>query len=646
MRSVVSCFCSLFFLAGVVFATGHGEAATPEKEDTRRVLTRNVNVRAGAGLRFRVTDQLDRNAQVQVLATSRADGEIWHRVRLRSGGIGWVASRLLSAPPQKVAPSQTAQAAPTVQTAQTTPSPSSLPTASTSVTPQPLPGPASSTGSAGSAITNISPTAPVAPQVAVPVVDVAPGTVLRLSGGIGSASDLDFTAFRKRGASEPGPAPGVLIFGGIQGDEPGGFSAASLLVTHYDITRGTIIIAPNLNFSSIVDRSRGSCGDMNRKFAELSAHDPQYTQVQRVQALIQRPEVGLILNLHDGSGFYRTEHQTDLRNPRRWGQSVIIDKATGPNGIDLTAMATTTAAGVNNALLRPDHRIGVRNTRTDEGNLEMAKTLTWFAVRNGKTAFGLEASKELNVAERAYYHLRMVEGFLTQAGVEFSRRFPLTPEGIGAALAANARYTLLEPRTILPLHNIRPRLAGELPLTRPARHESGTPLLAVTNPGGDTGRIQIHHGNNLLTQCTVRWFEADASLDRLPVIVDGTHREVRFGEVLAVRSAFKVERQPGYRVNAIGATAHPTDESGLSLSRNDFQTAYSIDRAGRLYRVETYRNDRLVGMFVVAFGAPSVADAGLPGLASQDEPPVNATDADPAVATRPVVATVKSQAGR
>ena len=62
----------------------------------------------------------------------------------------------------------------------------------------------------------------------------------------------------------------LLIIGGIQGDEPGGFVSASVLSTHYEITSGSVWVVPNLNFNSIIERSRGPYGDMNRKFANLS----------------------------------------------------------------------------------------------------------------------------------------------------------------------------------------------------------------------------------------------------------------------------------------------------------------------------------------------------------------------------------------
>lgn len=75
------------------------------------------------------------------------------------------------------------------------------------------------------------------------------------------------------------PGPTLLVIGGIQGDEPGGFTAASMLVTNYKIQAGSIWVVPNLNFKSIIKRSRGIHGDMNRKFNVLSKKDPEFDEV-------------------------------------------------------------------------------------------------------------------------------------------------------------------------------------------------------------------------------------------------------------------------------------------------------------------------------------------------------------------------------
>ena len=119
----------------------------------------------------------------------------------------------------------------------------------------------------------------------------------------------------------------LLIVGGIQGDEPGGFMAASLITTHYKIQKGSVWIVPNLNFYSIIKRSRGPYGDMNRKFAKIPKNDPDYDSIQRIKEYISSDSVKLILNLHDGSGYYRKNYVDNMHSPNRWGQSSIIDQA-------------------------------------------------------------------------------------------------------------------------------------------------------------------------------------------------------------------------------------------------------------------------------------------------------------------------------
>lgn len=79
------------------------------------------------------------------------------------------------------------------------------------------------------------------------------------------------------------PGPTLLVIGGIQGDEPGGFTAASMLVTNYKVKKGNIWVVPNLNFKSIIKRSRGIHGDMNRKFNVLSKNDPEFEEVQKIK---------------------------------------------------------------------------------------------------------------------------------------------------------------------------------------------------------------------------------------------------------------------------------------------------------------------------------------------------------------------------
>lgn len=415
-------------------------------------------------------------------------------------------------------------------------------------------------------------------------------------------SPLNFTLT----AHGPGEGSTVLIVGGIQGDEPGGFSAAALLATRYRYDNGTVLVIPNLNFASIIKRSRGLYGDMNRKFATLGKNDPEYATIRRLQDIITRPEIDLILNLHDGSGFYRPTWESDTHNPRRWGQSVIIDQEELPGAAfgNLAENAHAVTEEVNTRLLAAPHALHVRNTRTGDGDTEMAKSLTWFALNNGKAAYGLEVSKNFGVKERAYYQLCMVEAFLRIAGVKFERDFPLTVEGVLDALGRDVYAGFMDNRVVLPLSGVRRNLAGTIPLPEGGEKtlSANMPIVAVS---GERSKLTIHYGNNMVTSFRPEWRERDDSIDSVSVLVDGEEQTVRFGDEIRPRETFQVKKIPGYRVNAIGATL-AADESGLDIRRQDFRKQYSLDTAGTIYRVEIYRGSRYAGTFTVRYGIPGV----------------------------------------
>lgn len=160
--------------------------------------------------------------------------------------------------------------------------------------------------------------------------------------------------------------PTLLVIGGIQGDEPGGFTAASMLVTNYKVKSGNVWVVPNLNFESIVRRSRGVHGDMNRKFNFLSKNDPEFEEVQKIKKIMLSDDVDVILNLHDGSGFYKKKYINKMHNPNRWGQSIIIDQ----NNLkakkfgDLSGIASNVQRYINARLYDENKFFYVKNTET------------------------------------------------------------------------------------------------------------------------------------------------------------------------------------------------------------------------------------------------------------------------------------------
>ena len=399
----------------------------------------------------------------------------------------------------------------------------------------------------------------------------------------------------------------VLIIGGIQGDEPGGFNAASLLATEYHITRGNVWVIPNLNFPSILRRSRGINGDMNRKFLSLDARDPDFEVIQRIKQLILDKRVKLILNLHDGSGFYAPRYIDRQRNPARWGQSVIIDQEQLGEAEfgDLSRVAQRVVADVNTRIADTAHRYHVKNTRTGEGNHEMAKTLTWFASRHGKAAFGIEASKQFLTHERVYYHLNVVEAFLDLAGVEYERGFELSAAQVRERIDGNLHLSLYDHRIGLDMRNVRRRL-GFFPIKQnaPLTFRASNPLLAVVGSGR---QLKVRYGNRHVTVLQPQYFDYDSSLDEVLMEIDGVSQVHSLGGTVEVEDEFRVAAIEGYRVNIIGfRRAGRRDESDIDVRLRDIQRRFSVDRAGYMYRVEFYRGERFCGMVVVRFREKAV----------------------------------------
>jgi len=396
------------------------------------------------------------------------------------------------------------------------------------------------------------------------------------------------------------PGPTLLIIGGIHGDEPGGFNTAALLLTRYRIDNGSLWIIPDLNRISIERRVHGWFGDMNYKFNGLQTSDLDYRIVQQVKQLIKDPQVDLIFNLHDGSGYYRPTRQNSQLGPLRWGQSCVVDQAELP-GVrygNLEQQCQQVAERVNRQLLQPIHRFHVKNTRTASSDPVMQKSLTYYALRQQKPAIGLEASKQLPTHLRVYYLLSAMEAHLQQLGVGFKRDFELTPEAIHQALTKEIRLQLADGRISLPLTNLRPVLKF-FPLEKghPLVYQAKNPLVKVVQR---KGRYRIHFGNNRLAYLQPDYVAYDRSLNGVMLEVDGRPRTVDFGTHLTVKDSFRVTPPVGYRANVIGYQ-HPqkSDDAGQKIAFDQLDPNYSVDNDGRIFRVEVYQQEKFCGMVLV-----------------------------------------------
>jgi len=220
------------------------------------------------------------------------------------------------------------------------------------------------------------------------------------------------------------PGPTLLLLGGIQGDEPGGYLAADL---YADITlcKGNMIVVPRANFFSVVENNRGVEGDMNRKFAGTGKrHDRDLQIVKIIKDLMRKSD--FFLNLHDGSGFFSPNWESPLRNPMRFGQSIIADaeEYTTPQGkvIRLGEMVRRVIERVNPQISIVDHRYKFNNHHTlwkDSLHKEQRLSATFHALTQvGIPAFASETSKTIkDLRLRVGYQSMVIEAFLDEFGI-------------------------------------------------------------------------------------------------------------------------------------------------------------------------------------------------------------------------------------
>ncbi len=394
----------------------------------------------------------------------------------------------------------------------------------------------------------------------------------------------------------------LLVIGGIQGDEPGGFVSASLLATHYEITKGSLWIVPNLNFYSIIKRSRGPYGDMNRKFAKLSKKDPEYKTVERIKSYIKDDSVRLVVNLHDGSGYYRKKYVDNMHSPHRWGQCSIVDQKS-VDAIEygnLEEISFQVVKHVNKNLIKSEDIYHVHNTKTKDGDKEMEKTLTYFAINEGKAAFGNEASKNLPTHKRVYYHLLALEKYMDIMGIEFKRKFDLNPNAVYRAINNDIYISLYDDKIKLPLSQIR-NIVKYFPIKKDASldFKASNPLLTIIKKDNT---YFIQYGNRRLTRLKADYLEYDDANESVKLQIDGKLQNVKFGTLIDVKRSFLVKENDNYRVNVIGYTSKSKKETGVEIKNRHIPKRFSIDKKGNIYRVEYYSDDKFAGMVLIKFG--------------------------------------------
>ncbi len=214
------------------------------------------------------------------------------------------------------------------------------------------------------------------------------------------------------------PGKTLLIIGGIQGDEPGGFLAADFYAD-FLLEKGSLIVVPRANFPSILKKERQINQDMNRKFLDDNISNYETRVVEVLKKLIC--ESDCFINLHEGSGIYSKTWESEEKNPKRFGQSIIADgiqlKGTDSKEIiDLEKMAAGVIEKINQRIDNKDYFFHFNNHKTndpDSIHKEQLKSATYYAYNVCNIpAFGVESAKFLPLEQKVKQHIYAINGFM------------------------------------------------------------------------------------------------------------------------------------------------------------------------------------------------------------------------------------------
>ncbi len=408
-----------------------------------------------------------------------------------------------------------------------------------------------------------------------------------------------FKLYKKEG-KEKGPT--LLIFAGIHGNEPGGYFAASILVEHYTINQGALWIVPNTNKESIIRYKRSINGDMNRKFSSISHDDKDLPIVNDIKNLITSEKVDLILNLHDGHGFFREKYQNTIFNPGAWGQTCVIDQMQLDNNnsfSNLGCIAQQVSDKLNQHLLQDHHGFNVRNTKTKKKKNEMQHSLTYFAINNNKPAFAIETSKELQTtAQKVYYQLRAIEAFMQIMGIEYQRDFDLDSESV-KNITKNSGKITINGNISLNLDNLRKNLSY-IPL------QSNKNELYFSHPLGDVvkgdGFIDLYVGHKKISHLKTSKFRLEKCEGPFEAVIDGRVESIHLPSEVRITSDIVLKAPRDYRLNVIGYTdPRYKNELGIKIARTSLLKRFSLDREGLRYRAEFYKQDAFCGMVILNY---------------------------------------------
>lgn len=444
------------------------------------------------------------------------------------------------------------------------------------------------------------------------------------------------------------PGKTLMLIGGIQGNEPGGFLSADLYAD-MRLEKGNLVVVPRANFYSIITNQRGPNGDLNRKF---NLEDNASTMEDQIVSILKKMinESDYLLNLHDGAGYYHPTYIDKWRNPTLFGQSIVADceeyRIPGSaKSIKLGEMARKILKEVNphiNGDLYKFHFMDTRTDAEDSPHREQRGSATYYALtKHHIPAFGVETSKFLpSIDLKVLYHNMVINAFM--------KHFGIIPESPGLNLDPPVlKYLVVAINGQTPIvvesnQALELRAGDMISVTHiEANYERGLSL-DILGYGGvnDLGKdyaifrdtsILVRKDNHKVAEIPVRITEKGSGeesrttsltrkIDYLVIEAKGLRLLLANGETLHLVRGEELKivdvlpRAPfssGVKVNFKGFVGDPSnntgEDRGFSINTgSDLMERFSLDGKGEAYEIVVTQGETLLGRGIVRLASPKV----------------------------------------
>jgi len=444
------------------------------------------------------------------------------------------------------------------------------------------------------------------------------------------------------------PGKTLMLIGGIQGNEPGGFLSADLYAD-MRLEKGNLIVVPRANFYSIITNQRGPNGDMNRKF---NLEDNSSTMEDQIVSILKKliNESDYLLNLHDGAGYYHPTYIDKWRNPTLFGQSIVADceeyRIPGSTkSIKLGEMARKILKEVNPHINGDLYKFHFMDTRTDaeySPHREQRGSATYYALtKHHIPAFGVETSKFLpSIDLKVLYHNMVINAFM--------KHFGIIPESPGLHLDPPVlKYLVVAINGQTPIvveanHALELRAGDMISVTHiEANYERGLSL-DILGYGGvnDLGKdyaifrdtsILVRKDNQQVAEIPVRitekgsgeesrttsltrkidFFVIEAKGLRLLLANGETLHLVRGEELKIIDILPRAPSSSGVKVNFKGFVGDPSNNTGEDRgfainTGSDLMERFSLDGKGEAYEIVVTQGETLLGRGIVRLASPKV----------------------------------------